>query len=103
MIDGENEILKRVSAKGRNKRFVEMIKLRFWQAVIILFFMCAGFIKVAGYIYKQADNIAISRVNSEIITGIREGTPFYIKGSNIKLIPKGSRSAEISIAQREDK
>lgn len=101
MIDGENEILKRVSAKGRNKRFVEMIKLRFWQALVILFFMLVGFIRAVSYIYKQADEVAILRVKSEITTGIKEGTSFYIKGSNIKLIPKGSRSAEISIAQRE--
>jgi hypothetical protein len=102
LIDGENSILKWVSAKGRNKRFVEMIKLRLWQAVIILFFMCAGFIKVVGCIYRQADEVAILRVKSEITTGVKQGTPFFLKGSNIKLTPKGKTAAEISIAQRED-
>jgi len=79
-----------------------MIKLRLWQAVSVLFFMCAGFIKVVGCIYKQADNIAIIRVHSEIITGVKQGTPFYLKGSNIKLTPKGKKDAEISIAKREE-
>ncbi|MBI5748746.1 MAG: hypothetical protein HZA00_06420 [Nitrospinae bacterium] len=101
MIDGENEILKRVSAKGRNKRFVEMIKLRFWQALVILFFMLVGFIRAVSYIYKQADEVAILRVKSEITTGVKQGTPFFLKGSNIKLTPKGKTAAEISIAQRE--
>lgn len=95
-------ILKWASTKGRNKRFVEMIKLRLWQAIIILFFMCVGFIKVVSHIYKQADAVAVSRVNSEIITGIRYGMPFYIKGSDIKLIPKGEKNADISIAKREE-
>ncbi|MFA4828979.1 MAG: hypothetical protein WC855_09340 [Thermodesulfovibrionales bacterium] len=79
-----------------------MIKLRLWQAVIILFFMLAGFIRVVSYIYKQADDVAILRVKSEIITGIKNGTPFYIKGSEIKLIPKGKRNAEIMIVRREE-
>ena len=77
-----------------------MIKLRLWQALIILFFMLAGFIRVVGYIYKEADKVAILRVRSEIITGVKQGTPFYLKGSNIKLIPKGKRNAEIMIASR---
>ncbi|MBI4690602.1 MAG: hypothetical protein HY754_10105 [Nitrospirae bacterium] len=80
-----------------------MIKLRLWQALIILFFMCLVFIKVIGYIYKQADAVAVSRVNSEIITGVKEGTPFYIKGSNIKLIPKGKKEAGIMVASKEEK
>lgn len=79
-----------------------MIKLRLWQAVIILFFMLAGFIKVVSYIYKEADKVAILRVRSEIITGVKQGTPFYLKGSNIKLTPKGRRDAEIMIASKED-
>jgi hypothetical protein len=82
--------------------FVEMIKLRLWQALIILFFMLVGFIRVVNYIYKQADNIAIMRVHSEIITGVKQGTPFYLKGSDIKLTPKGKKNAEISIAKRKE-
>ncbi len=77
-----------------------MIKLRLWQALIIFFFMIAGVIGIIDWIYKQADGIAILRVKSEIITGIKNGTPFYIKGSEIKLIPKGKRNAEITIASR---
>ncbi len=79
-----------------------MIKLRLWQALIIFFFMIAGVIKVVGYIYKEADKVAILRVRSEIITGVKQGTPFYLKGSNIKLIPKGKRNAEIMIASKEE-
>ena len=79
-----------------------MIKLRLWQALIIFWLMLAGFIRVVGYIYKEADKVAILRVKSEIITGIMDGTPFYIKGSNIKLIPKGRRNAEIMIASKEE-
>ena len=79
-----------------------MIKLRLWQALIIFFFMIAGVIGVVGYIYKEADKVAILRVRSEIITGVKQGTPFYLKGSNIKLIPKGKRNAEIMIASKEE-
>ena len=78
-----------------------MIKLRLWQALIILFFMLAGVIRVVGCIYTQADSVAILRVHSEIITGVKKGMPFYLKGSNIKLTPKGKRNAEISIAKKE--
>lgn len=79
-----------------------MIKLRLWQAVIIFWLMIAGFIKVVGYIYKEADKVAILRVRSEIITGVKQGTPFYLKGSNIKLTPKDKDKVEISIAQRDE-
>ncbi len=79
-----------------------MIKLRLWQALIIFFFMIAGFIRVVGYIYKEADKVAILRVRSEIITGVKQGTPFYLKGSNIKLTPKDKKNVEITIAQREE-
>lgn len=79
-----------------------MIKLRFWQALIIFWLMIAGFIKVVGYIYKEADKVAILRVRSEIITGVKQGTPFYLKGSNIELTPKDKDKVEISIAQRDE-
>lgn len=79
-----------------------MIKLRLWQALIIFWLMIAGFIKVVGYIYKEADKVAILRVRSEIITGVKQGTPFYLKGSNIKLTPKDKDKVEISIAQRDE-
>jgi len=79
-----------------------MIRLKIWQALIILSLMIAGIIGVIDWIYKQADNVATSRVNSEIMTGLKDGMPFYIKDSDIKLIPKGKKDAEITIVKRED-
>jgi len=80
-----------------------MIRLKIWQALIILFLMIAGIIGIVDWIYKQADKVAISRVNSEIMTGIKDGMPFYIKGSDIKLIPKGKKEAGIMVASEEER
>lgn len=79
-----------------------IIKLKFWQAVIIFVFMSAGIVGLVSTAMNYAESMMKNRIHSGIVDGIKSKQGKFYLNDNISIRPTGANKGEISIAGAGD-
>jgi len=84
------------------KKTITIRPALFLLIIILYSFLPFGLGMICGSLAVDSDHrsIAVARVHNEMREAIRAGRSFFLKGSNIKIIPVSDKTVRVKVVEK---